>query len=70
MTAPQTILDKAQIEFLGANPTNEQISAWFNACLNSACGPVGSKYGNVAVWGLLKTWVATAESKMTPEERG
>ena len=70
MTNPQLILDQAQIGFLGPNPTNEQISAWFNACLNSACGPVGARYGNVAVWGLLKTWVTTVESKMTPEERG
>ena len=66
----QAILDKAQIAFLGSDPSNEQISAWFGACLNSACGPVGSKYGNVAVWALLTTWVATVEEKMTPEERG
>ena len=69
-TDPQAILDKAKIAFLGSDPSNDQISAWFRACMNSGCGPVGSKYGNVAVWALLQTWVETVEGKMTPEERG
>ena len=69
-TDARVILEKGQIAFLGADPSKEQISLWFNACLNSACGPVGSKYGNLTVWALLKAWVAIVEDKMTPEERG
>jgi len=66
----QALLNKAQTSFLGADPSKEQMSAWFNACLNSACGPIGDKYGNVAVYGLLKVWMASVESRLTPEEKG
>ena len=64
----QGILDREQIAFLGKDPDKEQINSWFNACLNSACGPVGDKYGHVAVWVLLKTWVDTVEKKALEAE--
>ena len=64
----QSVLDREQIAFLGKDPSRNQISSWFNACINSACGPVGDKYGHVAVLVLLKTWVDTVEKKALEAE--
>lgn len=64
----QSVLDREQIAFLGRDPSRNQISSWFNACLNSACGPVGDKYGHVAVLVLLKTWVQAVEKKALDAE--
>ena len=63
LTDAQTILDREQIAFLGEAPDRAKISAWFNACLNSACGPVGHRYGHTAVAVLLATWAETARVK-------
>lgn len=59
----QAVLDREQVAFLGPTPQNEQLSAWFNACLNSACGPIADKYGSVVVAGLLQTWADRAAAK-------
>ena len=69
MTA-QEILDRGQVAFLGNDPTNAMMSDWCNTCISSGLGPVKTKYGNVAVWGVLKMWMHDVEAKMTPEERG
>lgn len=42
----QAILDEAQLKGLGGNPTSDQISAYFNAAVNSACGAVQKRYGD------------------------
>lgn len=63
----QAILDKGQIEFAALTST-ERTSAWFSACLNSACGAVGSKYGDVAVFGLLKMWMDSVQARIKTNE--
>lgn len=65
----QKILDREQIAFLGSDPSKAMLNAWFTACLNSACGPIKEKYGNVAVWGLLQIWVATVAERIPSELR-
>ncbi|HRH14624.1 MAG TPA: hypothetical protein PK225_09720 [Azonexus sp.] len=62
----QQSLDRAQSQFFKTattKPSKEHISAWFNACLNSACGPVAEFGGNAAVVGALEMWLATAKAK-------
>jgi len=65
----RVILDKAQVEFMGSNPGNDEIAAWATACMNSAAGPMYAKFGggdlgHRAVWGWLDIWQATIEEKM------
>lgn len=57
------LLSNPNSPFLGPSPSNEQLSAWFNACLNSACGPIEGRYGHVTVAGLLMMWFETAKRK-------
>lgn len=64
----QKILDRDQIAFLGANPDRSDLSAWFNACLNSACGPVGEKYGDIGVYGLLHSWMETVKKRIEAKD--
>ena len=64
LTEAQAVLDREQVAFLGSEPERARLTAWFNACLNSACGPVGEKYGDVAVWGLLQVWTATVAARI------
>ncbi len=62
----QQSLDRAQSQFFKTattNPSKGHIAAWFNACLNSACGPVAEFGGDAAVVGLLEMWLATAKAK-------
>lgn len=60
----QREVDALQVRLLGADPTKQQISDYFAACLNSACGAVGAKYGHMAVFGLLMLWAETARAKI------
>lgn len=64
----QAALDREQIAFLGKDPSRGEISSWFNACLNSACGPVADKYGHVAVEILLMSWLGTVRKKASGPE--
>lgn len=64
----QAVLDREQIAFLGDTQERDRMSAWFNACLNSACGPIKSKYGDIAAAVLLQTWADTARSKAEAKE--
>ncbi len=68
MSDAQGVLNREQVAFLGKAPSKEHLSAWFNACLNSACGPVAERYGDVAVVGLLKLWLDTATGKTAARE--
>lgn len=52
----QAVLDREQVAFLGDTPERARMSAWFNACLNSGCGPIKDRYGDAAVWALLHLW--------------
>lgn len=67
----QAVLDREQVAFLGDAPSRAQMSAWFNACLNSGCGPIKERYGDTAVAILLKAWVETVGNKTEgPQRRG
>ena len=59
------IVDRAQATFFREHVSTdrEEISAWFNACLNSACGPVAERFGHEAVMAMLLLWVDTAAAK-------
>jgi hypothetical protein len=70
MTTLQQDIDALQVKHLGPSPTKEQMSDYFNTLLNSACGPIGSAYGHVAVWALLKMWTDTAAEKARAAEKG
>lgn len=62
----QQSLDRAQSQFFRTattKPSKEHIAAWFNACLNSACGPIAEFGGDAAVVVLLEMWLATAKTK-------
>lgn len=61
-------IDALQVKHLGANPRREKIAEYFNTCLNSACGAVADKYGNIGVWGLLQVWVATVQERVEADE--
>ena len=65
LSAAQAVLDREQTAFLGDAPSRAQLSAWFNACLNSACGPIKHRYGDAAVVALLETWAEVARGKGT-----
>ena len=59
----QAALDREQVAFLGDAPSREQITAWFNACLNSACGPMADRYGHEVAEVMLRLWVVTISQK-------
>ena len=64
----QAALNREQVAYLGPEPSNARLSAWFNACLNSALGPVGAKYGDVAAWGMLNLWYDTVHERAKATE--
>ena len=61
------ILDRAQVLFFEGQDSdlapNGKLSEWFNSCLNSACGPIASRYGDVALAELLKLWADTVRER-------
>lgn len=61
----QSIIDRAQVDFFKACQSvgNDELSAWFSACLNSACGPIAEKIGHAGVAALLKVWSDDAADK-------
>ena len=64
----QAVLDREQVAFLGEEPGRAQMSAWFNACLNSGCGPIKDRYGDAVVWALLRVWTEEVRTRAEAAE--
>lgn len=64
MSTLQKDLDALQVRYVGRDATQADMAEYFNRCLNSACGIVGHRCGDDAVYGLLLLWMQTIEAKM------